>query len=375
MTPDADIDIIYSLAAARCKGLYVGSAALLLEKVGSWHDFFAMPTQRLIELLPGGKYNDYDTRRQLLDDARREYDHCRDHHVSVVSHLSEAYPTLLAACDDAPLRLYACGSCDLNAPRRIAIVGTRRCTPWGANFTATLVRDLAAALDGKCTIISGLAYGTDITAHKAALDAGVPTVAVVAHGLDTIYPAEHRTAARAIVEYGGAIVSEYPWATRMHRSYFLARNRIIAGMADITIVVESDMRGGAMSTARCASAYSREVGAVPGRVSDPQSRGTNDLIARNIAAVVRDADDVLKLMNWRAVNAATTTARLQPQLFKIYTPEQQTIIDHLRQHPDHTINTMCAALDIPYATLSAILMEMEMDNMLIGVPGGRFIIK
>lgn len=375
MEPDADIDIIYSLAASRCKGLFVGSAGTLLEKVGSWHDYFAMPTRGLEELMPGGKYNDYDTRRQMLEEARDEYAHCLEHHVSVISYLSDAYPTLLAACDDAPLRLYCCGSCDLNAPRRIAIVGTRRCTPWGAEFTANLVRELATVLDGKCTIISGLAYGTDITAHKAALDAGVPTVAVVAHGLDTIYPAEHRIAARTIVEQGGAIVSEYPWATRMHRSFFLARNRIIAGMADITIVVESDMRGGAMSTARCASAYSREVGAVPGRVTDPQSRGTNDLIARNIAAVVRNADDVLRLMNWRAANASTAAQRLQPQLFKIYTPEQQIIIDHLRQHPDHTINAMCAALDIPYATLSALLMEMEMDNLLTGIPGGRFIIK
>lgn len=370
MTAGCSETALYWEALSRVKGMDVAMATALLERVPSPEAYFSMSEAGLESLFPGSSYNSYAVRQGLLQQARCEMETCSERNVWVRGLGDASFPCLLAACDDAPVRIFGIGDCDLNVAHRVAVVGTRRCTPWGVDFTTSLVRDLSQAVDG-LVIISGLAYGTDVTAHKAALAEGVPTVAVVAHGMDTIYPAEHRSVAARIVREGGAVVTEYPLGTRIHRSNFLARNRIIAGMADITIVVESDIRGGAMSTARFANLYNREVGAVPGRVTDQFSRGTNALVFRNMASVVRDADDVVALMNWQRKPQASP----QKHLFPVYTTEQQVVVDYLRANPDHTVNKMCAALNMSYAALSALLMEMEMDDIIVGMPGGRYMVR
>jgi DNA processing protein len=249
----------------------------------------------------------------------------------------------------------------------IAIVGTRHATAYGVEFVNRLVKNLAEQLDD-LVIVSGLAYGIDIAAHRAALTEGVPTAAVLAHGLNTIYPADHRSAAKRIIGEGGMLITEYKSSSATHKGNFLARNRIVAGLCDAVIVVESDSRGGAMSTARIADAYNREVMAVPGRVSDTYSRGCNELIANRTASIIRDAEDVMNIMGWSAKPKAGT----QKEMFADITPTEQKIIDYISANPDATVNEICVGLSMPYSQLSSELFEMEMKDQIIVLPGGKY---
>ncbi|MDE6160539.1 MAG: DNA-protecting protein DprA, partial [Muribaculaceae bacterium] len=262
--------------------------------------------------------------------------------------------------------LYATGTPLPPATRPVAIVGTRHCTPYGVQFTDRLVHGIAERY-GRVAIVSGLAYGIDAAAHRAALREGLPTVAVMANPLNTVYPADHRDLAAQIVARGGILLSEYPTSAHMHRGFFLARNRIVAGIADATIVVESDIRGGAMSTARLAAAYNRELFAAPGRATDATSRGCLELLARSEALLVRDADDIAAALGWTPAAEGT-----QRELLLELTPEQQRIVDHIRLHPADTVNDIAAALSTPYPALTAILFELEMSDVVATLPGGRY---
>ena len=269
--------------------------------------------------------------------------------------------------------LYRLGKCDLNAKHVVSVVGTRRATAYGLRFTADLIAGLASRLDG-LIVVSGLAYGIDVAAHRAALQADVPTVAVVAHGLRTLYPADHRDVARRIIDSGGAIVTEYVSDASVHRGNFLARNRIVAGLADALVLVESDARGGAMVTASIASAYNRDVFALPGRVTDRYSRGANALIQANKAVMLRDADDLIDAMNWQTKPQPGSQGTLdfahdtEPEL----SPEMEVIVEYMRKNPTATINDIASGLAIPYRLLSARMTEMEMDDIVTALPGGIY---
>ncbi len=311
-----------------------------------------------------------DSRRaEFLDAARRELAFMERYGVWAAAKDSDGYPRRLQVCDDAPAVLFGMGEAAAAcAQRTVAIVGTRHCTPYGADFTRRLVADLAEAVDG-LTIVSGLAYGIDIEAHRAALRAGVPTVAVLAHGLNTIYPAEHRTDATRIVADGGALLTEYTSQDATHRGNFLARNRIVAALADVTVVVESDMRGGALSTARRARDYGRPVMALPGRVSDRYSAGCLDLLVRGVAKPLRDADDLIAALRWPASKKGAVQQELafDTPVDSRFTP----VIELIKLHPEATVNDMCADLGMDYATLSVLLFEMEMADIIMPLPGGK----
>ena len=360
--------LVSRIAFSKIKGLNLSTASTLLGLVGSPEAFFILPAGSLSAMCRlDSRICDSDYRLSLLRDAEREAAFVTEKSITPRFFPSDSYPARLTDCSDAPAMLYSIGNCDLNCMHSVAIVGTRHATPYGLDFVNHLVADLAALLDG-LIVVSGLAYGIDVAAHRAALDNNVPTVAVVAHGLNTIYPADHRATAAKIVRTGGAIVTEYTSDATIHRSNFLARNRIVAGLADAVIVVESDIKGGALATARIASAYGREVFAVPGRTTDTYSRGCNDLIARQSAVIIRSADDLIDVMNW----TARATSSLQKELTFEMTPDQQTVADYIVAHPDHTVNDICIGLSMPFSRLSAILFDMEMSDMLITLPGGRY---
>lgn len=334
-------------------GMNVGLAAEVIQQFGSYERFLSA------------------RHPNLLMQAQAEADRAVMSNINVHFCHDESYPRLLRECPDAPVVLYSCGNGNLNPTRSVAIVGTRHATSHGIAFTRELVKTLADKV-GPVTIVSGLAYGIDITAHRTALECGLPTVSVVAHGLRMIYPADHRQDAQRIIRSGGAIVTEYQADARPYRNSFLARNRIIAGMANVTVVIESDLRGGSMSTARRAFEYNREVFAMPGYPSAIYSRGCNDLIARQQAHILSDPAQIMEIMRWDA-KPAKPAAR-QMSLFIELTPEQQRIIDHLRQQPDATVNEMSSALRIPYAQLSSTLFDLEMQDILATRPGGRYAI-
>ncbi len=358
------------IAFSMIKGINAGHARSILDAAGSVDAFFELPQAELWMRL-GSVNRDLsdDGRRRLLDAARAEAAFVEKHGIKALMVGDTGYPLRLENCSDAPAVLYVLGSSEaVDCQRSIAIVGTRNATAYGVEMTRRLVQDIADNI-GDVVIVSGLAYGIDVHAHKAAMAAGLPTVAVVAHGLNTIYPADHRDVASRMLHSGGAVVTEYSSAASIHRGNFLARNRIVAGLCDAVIVVESDSRGGALSTARLALNYGRAVGAVPGRVTDRYSRGCNNLIASDAAAIVRNAADIASQLGW-GLNAAPGEQTAFD--FGKLPPQQRMIVEYLRKHPTDTADDISRAFGNDFASVSALLMEMEMDDVITANPGGTY---
>lgn len=367
MTPE-DEKLLRRLAFASYRNVNLGTARELLAR-GAGADAFFSDSATSLAARTGLKPEFFDdrSRAEAIRKAGAEMEFMAAGHIRPIFCDDEAYPDRLRLCDDAPAVLYVLGECGLNPRHSVAIVGTRHATAYGTAFTSELVRDLARALPG-LMIVSGLAYGIDIAAHSAAVAEGVPTGAVLAHGLNTIYPADHRRKAMQMVRDGGFLATEYTSQDHTHRGNFLARNRIVAGMADAVVVVESDLRGGAMATARLAAAYSREVFALPGRVSDAYSRGCNALIASQTARIVRSAGDILDALGWEDAGAPPAQLAFS---FDI-SPEKAAVLRAIRTAPDAGVNELCTTLATPYARISAMLFELEMDDLVASIPGGRF---
>jgi len=363
------MSLLRKIAFSMVKGMNLSNAAQLEEKIETIDNFFDSRTDALWQAIGAPKAFCSDGERaKLIERAQKEAEFVEKNGIRAIFHTDDEFPRRLDFCEDAPALLYALGACDLNSPHVVAIVGTRRSTAYGNNFTAKLVSDLADKMED-IVVVSGLAYGIDVAAHKAALASGVPTVGVVAHGLKTIYPADHRDIAARMIRQGGAILTEYPSDAPIHRGNFLARNRIVAGLSDVVVIVESDIKGGAMVTASIASAYGREVCAVPGRAIDRYSSGPNALICDRRASMIRDADDLIDLMNWetKPIGGQQTTFP-----FEEISGEKRQVIDYLRENPSSTVNDMVHDLGVAYAELSVIIMEMEMDDVITSMPGGRF---
>lgn len=362
-----DEHLARTIAFAGYRNINLGNARSF-ESLGIDRDsFFDMSASALSHLtgVAADYFND-ERRRKALDAGRREALFVKSNNINVHYYSDEEYPYRLSECDDLPALLYSLGDVHPSAAHVVSIVGTRHSTVYGAEFTRRLVEDLAAMVDD-LVIVSGLAYGIDIAAHRAALSCGVPTGAVFAHSLNTVYPAAHRDEARRIVKAGGFLITEYNSEATLHKGNFLARNRIVAAMSDATVVVESDIHGGAMTTARLASAYNRNVFALPGRVSDTYSRGCNALIFNNEAQLIRDAADIVAVMGWKTKAQPGTQNELP-----LLEGDKALIVKCLGEHPDMTVNDMTVALGIGLRDLQNLLFELEMDEIITRVPGGRY---
>lgn len=362
--------LLHKIAMSMAKGLQGDSLKELLRRIGSPHDFFRY-TQRELSMLAEVQAPVFDQtyRESLLASAHTEKNFVQANDIQCHFITDSTYSERLSACADAPAMYYQLGKADMNSKRVVAVVGTRHATPYGIDFATRLVSDLAKMFPG-IVILSGLAYGIDVAAHKAAMAAGTPTVAVLGHGLHMIYPADHRGVAAQIIASGGALVTKYGSRENVHRSNFLARNLIVAGLCDCIVVVESDHKGGSMSTAHAASLYGREVAAVPGRVTDVYSRGTNRLIAQEMAHLITGADDLARLMNWEPEQALSGTS--QPALFQPLSQTEQKIYDYILEHPDVTENELCIALTLPYAKICSAVFNLEMKDYILKLPGGMF---
>lgn len=284
--------------------------------------------------------------------------------------LSDKYPHRLRECIDAPIVLYSLGDADLDASRMMSVVGTRRPTGLGYSFCHKLVEDVHAfALD--VTVVSGLALGVDTCAHTSTLESHGTTIAVLAHGLHTIYPSANRDLARKIIKEGGAVVTQYPSNTPPYRPHFLERNRIIAGLSDLTVVIESEIKGGAMSTASLAFNYNREVMAVPGRPSDQMSGGCNHLIRTNKASLLSGAVDIVELMGWTP--PSTVVNIKQRNLFPDLTPQEREVYDYLRYaQREVSIDELHEKVAMQMGALISLLADMEYNNILVKLPGNRY---
>lgn len=283
---------------------------------------------------------------------------------------SDAYPHRLKGLPNMPDVLYGIGNIDVNRGHFVSIVGTRRATDRGREMTRQLVRDLASLVPD-VTIVSGLAYGIDIAAHKAAIEFDLPTIIVPAHGIDRIYPPLHRPVAVQALERGG-ILTEYPVGTEPDAWRFIERNRIIAALSDCTIVVESRMRGGSLSTARQALLYQRSVFAYPGRPQDENSAGCNALIRDGKARLICSAQDVVQMMNWTEPTQQTIHFDTTPAAESL-TPLQKQLLDLLRAHEEGLhINELVTMTGIAYSELAAELTMMELDDLVHSAPGNIF---
>ena len=301
--------------------------------------------------------------------AEQELEFIDKHHITCVGYHDEAYPSRLRECDDAPILLFYRGNTTLSPRRVVSIVGTRKCTDYGRDLCESFVRDLAAQCPD-VLIVSGLAYGIDVCAHRAAIKYGVPTVGVLAHGLDRIYPAVHRNTAAQMTQCGG-LLTEYVSHTEPERTNFLQRNRIVAGMSDATIVVESADKGGALVTANIANSYSRGCYAFPGRVGDISSAGCHRLIRNNQAALITSATDFIEHMMWD-VSQGNPKA-VQRSLFPELNAEESRIISLLEQHPEGLpINTLTTETGLPVHRLSATLFELELKDIVRPLAGSVY---
>ena len=367
-------ELFYSIALTRMTGFNFQTALYLYQTLGGGlavyehrHDIKAvMPdcSDRLAASL-----QDWDL---ALQRAAQEMAFVQKHKIQVLCLGGEGYPQRLAQCADAPIVLYYMGSADLNARRVINIVGTRRCTTYGQDLVRRFVTDLQR-LCPDVLIVSGLAYGIDICAHRQALQCGFETVGVMAHGLDEIYPSAHRDTARAMVEQGG-LLTEYMTETRPERVNFVKRNRIVAGISDATILVESAAKGGGLITAHIAQDYDRQVFAFPGPVGALASEGCNHLIRDNGAALITSAADFVAAMGWptEAQLQQAKAGGIERSLFPDLSADEQRIVRVLDEMGDFQRNQLSVKTNIPVGQLTALLFQMEMKGLVRPLAGGTY---
>lgn len=358
------------LALTRVRGLRAAAIGTILRTVGSASILFDNLSS-IEEILPeaGPELRAALADPAPMETAKAELEFITEKGIKAITICDDDYPYRLSECSDAPPVIFTMGTADLNARRIVSIVGTRRATEYGKDLCSNFVSDLARELPGTL-IVSGLAYGIDVCAHRTALKMGLPTVGVLAHGLDRMYPASHRSVAKEMLSEGG-LLTEYMSRTEPFKGNFLQRNRIVAGLADATVVVESPSHGGSLVTASIAQSYARDCFAFPGRVNDQFSIGCNELIARNGAALISSAHDFMVAMNWDAdaKSAAPREAELFPQL----SPLEQQLIDLLRHHSDGLqLNQLVIALDISVSRIMPALFELEMKNLVRAVAGGCY---
>lgn len=355
------------VAFAMLHGVNTAKAEAILQKTGDERVFFEMPAADLEQMFGVmSPLFDRSYRDKLLDAAEKELEFNSSKNIRGIYFNDADYPRLLRQCEDAPLMLYGVGECDLNNCHPVSIVGTRHATHYGITFVNRLVSDLAETVDN-VVIISGLAYGIDVAAHKAALSAGIPTIAVVAHGLNMIYPSAHRDTAVMISRTGGMVLTEYTHGAPVHKGNFLARNRIVAGLSECTVIAESAVKGGALVTARLASEYGREVFAVPGRTTDIYSIGCNTLISRQSAHLLADAASLVRTMGWATRPADGQQAALFPEL----TTEEALIVEYMRRKGGSALTDISADTGIPMPRLMSLTMNLEFKKVLVSNPGGH----
>lgn len=299
--------------------------------------------------------------------AEKEVRFMEKHGIRKLFLTDKDYPQRLHNCYDASTLLFYKGTADLNASKVLAIVGTRSSTEYGRQFTEKLVEELAAH---EVLIISGLAYGIDAMAHKAALKNGLPTVGVVGHGLDTVYPYDHHGLAREMVKTGGGIVSEFFSGTEPDKHHFPLRNRIVAGLSDATVVVETKVEGGSMITAKLADGYNRDVFAVPGRTTDKVSSGCNHLIKYNKAILLTDADELLTVLGWK--ERKREKVKMQKELFIELSAEEQQIIQLLQEKEQVHIDEINLRSGMSSSAIASAILNLEIQNVIKSLPGKMY---
>lgn len=367
-------ELIYLLALTRMSNLGLSDTRILYDKMGSARAVYEHRND-IREILPEGTERLLNSLRNWDEPIARaevEAEFIVNKRIACLCKGHPEYPKRLEECDDAPLVLFYKGNANLNTARIISIVGTRKCTPYGKDICRNFLQDLSH-YDKNILIVSGLAYGIDINAHRNALEYQMQTVGVLAHGLDTIYPALHRKTAINMLSQGG-LLTEYMSQTNADKRNFVRRNRIVAGIADATVVVESARKGGSLITAGIAESYHRDCFAFPGRCNDTLSQGCNELIRNNRATLIQSAKDMIESLCWDDLFAnLTSLPEKKPSYETILLSEnEQTIVNILKSSDGKQINQLTVESNIPISGLSSVLFDLELKGIVRQSAGGVY---
>jgi DNA processing protein len=355
--------LLYKIGITLVPGIGPATAKKLITYTGGVEAIFKDRKKALIKI-PGIRMSTAEaiTNKEVLSSAQNELEFVEKKGINCLFFLDDGYPKRLKHCEDAPMMLYYKGNADLNKQKIVSIVGTRQSTAYGERVTEELIDGLAVH---DPLIVSGMAYGIDICAHKRSLHHQLETVGVLAHGLDRIYPSAHKSIADKMMDAGG-LITEFMSGTNPDRENFPERNRIIAGMADAIIVVEAGIKGGALITANIANSYNRDVFAVPGRTDAEFSLGCNYLIKTNKAALIESAKDIEYLMGWEMKPAITNT---QKQLFTDLTDEEELLVNIIRDKESIAIDDLCLIAELAMSKTSALLLNLEFSGIVKSLPG------
>ncbi len=361
-----DNELLYALALQRTKNIGDINAKRLISKCGSAENVFLEKRHHLTKINGIGSYAiQYLFDGNNLKEAEKELEYIKKNDINVMYFLDDSYPERLRHCIDAPIILFSKGNINLKKPRMISIVGTRRITSYGRSFCEQLVDEIKQY---QPVIVSGFAYGVDIFAHQMAIKHNLQTIGVMAHGLEEIYPKVHQKYVESVLKNGG-LLTDFWHTDAIQRENFLQRNRIIAGLSEATIVIESAEKGGSLVTADIAFSYNRDVFAVPGRINDTYSKGCNNLIRYNKASILTSGKDLACYLNW---DLEKKPKIVQKQLFIEMTSEEQKIHDFLMSKGKQLLDVIALECKIPIHKTATILLQMEMKGIIRPLPGKLF---
>jgi len=361
-----DTDILYQLALTQVTHIGPVQARLLIEHCGSAAAVFKAKKKELGMIEGIGEARARSIKAfDGFDEAEQEVAFCKKHHIDIVSITATHYPQRLLHCYDAPTLLFYRGNADLNNPKIVSIVGTRSHTAYGKQVTEQLISDLQSYHP---LVVSGLAIGIDAIAHRSAIEHLIPTVGVLAHGLDTIYPSQHKALAKEMLLNGG-LLTEHPRKTKPDKHNFPRRNRVVAGISDVTIVVETDTKGGSMITAELACNYNREVFAVPGKTTDVKSSGCLQLIQQNKAALFTNIAQLAEALGWEKKTAKPSAAK--PMLTHL-TEEEQIITAILQELGTVGIDRLYLQSGLSSSSVAAAILNLEMNHIITSLPGKTY---
>ena len=364
----SDVSLKHKIALGLIPRIGDINARKLVSHIGSVEGVFSESYKSLIRIPGiGAGLAKYICDRSYLEKAEKEVDYVTRNNIKTYFYLDNDYPYRLRQCEDSPVVFFYKGNSDLNSSRIISVVGTRNATTRGREVCDRIIGGLALGYPDLITV-SGLAYGIDIAAHKAALANNLQTVGVLGHGFRTIYPSIHHSTAQIMLIQGG-LITDFLSDELPERNNFIKRNRIIAGISDATLVVESGIKGGALITADIANSYNRDVFAVPGRPEDQWSSGCNNLIKRNKAALVENSEDIEYYMNWKSEKKNVPVQQL---LFGDMSDEEKLVYEKISSEGEMNIDSLSRAIGMPVYKLSPLLLQMEFNGILKCYPGNLY---
>jgi DNA processing protein len=358
--------LLYQIGITLIPGIGDINAKKLISYCGSLEAVFSEKPKNL-KKIPGIGESTVNSilSQNVLTRAEEELKFIEQNKIVPLFYLDKSYPQRLKHCDDSPVMLYYLGNIDLNADKIISVVGTRRATDYGKGICDSIIEGLK---DQEVVVVSGLAYGIDTQAHKSALHHQMSTLGVLAHGLDRIYPYSNRSLAEKMLSQGG-LITDFKSNTNPDRENFPKRNRVIAGLADAIVVIESAMKGGALITANIANSYNRDVFAVPGKIGDKLSEGCNFLIKTNKAALIQSAEDIKYIMRWETKKESSSR---QKKIFMEFTPDEELIMKILEETRESSFDYFIQKLGLSSSKLATALLNLEFEGMIKTLPGKMY---